>query len=37
MAGGSRFGNELLLLNGALTFLGLWLAGSSVSRKSPVA
>ena len=25
--GGYRFGNELLLLNGALTFVGLWLAG----------
>lgn len=25
--GGYRFGNELLLLNGGLTFLGLWLSG----------
>ena len=29
--GGYRLGNELLVLNGALTFLGLW-AGSRLSR-----
>ncbi|GEP96057.1 sodium:solute symporter [Chitinophaga cymbidii] len=33
--GGYRFGNELLILNGALTYAGLWLcAQSSITRPS---
>lgn len=40
--GGYRLGNELLILNGGLTFLGLWLAsscsgkGEAISPRAPV-
>ncbi|MCC6234905.1 MAG: sodium:solute symporter [Verrucomicrobiales bacterium] len=34
-AGGYRVGNELLVLNGGLTFVGLWLASTCTRTRSP--
>lgn len=35
--GSYRFGSELLLINGALTFLGLWLASPATAQPAPPA